>query len=124
MINKVRPEEANIEMLNLTEKDKKEIINEVADRRRGESTYNDIEEKLLSKFNYHHVWNSSEDIIDENPIKTSNFSINDIYQKLFKSKQISHKTEFEKNFGRVLELKVGEFNLLLGSNLLIFYKNV
>jgi len=30
---------------------------------------------------------------------------------------------FRKDFGRVLELKIGTFNMLIGSNLLIFYKD-
>ncbi len=30
---------------------------------------------------------------------------------------------FRKDFGRLLELKIGAFKMLIGSNLLIFYKN-
>ncbi len=30
---------------------------------------------------------------------------------------------FKKDFGRVLELTIGGFKMLIGSNLLIFYKN-
>jgi hypothetical protein len=30
---------------------------------------------------------------------------------------------FRKDFGRVLELKIGSFKMLIGSNLLIFYKD-
>ena len=42
---------------------------------------------------------------------------------MYNSKEIERRPQFEKNFGRVLELKVGHFNLMLGSNLLVFQKD-
>jgi len=54
LINRVRPEEANLESLHLTDQEKEEVLKEVVNKRREES-YNEIEERLLSKFNYHHV---------------------------------------------------------------------
>ena len=78
LINKVRPEEANLESLHLTDQEKEEVMKEVVNWWREES-YNEMEERLLSKFNYHHVWNSKEDVMKEQPVKNSSFSVNDIY---------------------------------------------
>ncbi len=53
----------------------------------------------------------------------SKYSTDTLYQKLT-NKGIMRKDHFfRKDFGRVLELKIGNFKMLIGSNLLIFYKN-
>jgi hypothetical protein len=46
-----------------------------------------------------------------------------LYEKL-QSKGLMRKDHFfRKDYGRVLELKIGKFKMLIGSNLLIFYKD-
>ena len=54
--------------------------------------------------------------------QTSNHSVNSLYEKM-NSKGLMRKDHFfRKDYGRVLELKLGKFKMLIGSNLLIFYK--
>jgi hypothetical protein len=53
---------------------------------------------------------------------TSNISLNSLYEKMNKKGLMKKDHFFRKDYGRVLELKFGTFKMLIGSNLLIFYK--
>jgi len=52
----------------------------------------------------------------------SNRSINSLYEQMNEKGLMKKDHFFRKDYGRVLELKIGNFNMLIGSNLLIFYK--
>eukprot|EP00347_Sterkiella_histriomuscorum_P014356 403361184 len=57
-------------------------------------------------------------------IKMTKFSANQLYQKMMDRGIMKKDHFFRKDFGRVLQLKLGNFKMLIGSNLLIFYKNM
>jgi hypothetical protein len=54
--------------------------------------------------------------------KFSNYSVNSLYERMNKKGLMKKDHFFRKDYGRVLELKIGNFKMLIGSNLLIFYK--
>ncbi|CDW87761.1 erythroid differentiation-related factor 1 [Stylonychia lemnae] len=56
--------------------------------------------------------------------KPSKFSANTLYQKMIDKGVMKKDHFFRKDFGRVLQLKIGNFKMLIGSNLLIFYKSM
>ena len=53
----------------------------------------------------------------------SDYSVNSLYEKLLNKGVMRKDHFFRKDYGRVLELKIGKFKMLIGSNLLIFFKN-
>lgn len=55
--------------------------------------------------------------------KMSNHSVNSLYERMNQKGLMKKDHYFRKDFGRVLELKIGNFSMLIGSNLLIFYKD-
>lgn len=55
--------------------------------------------------------------------KMSDYSVNSLYEKMNQRGLMKKDHFFRKDYGRVLELKIGKFKMLIGSNLLIFYKD-
>jgi hypothetical protein len=55
--------------------------------------------------------------------KMSTYSVNSLYEKLSTRGLMKKDHFFRKDFGRVLELKIGPFKMMISSNLLIFYKD-
>lgn len=53
----------------------------------------------------------------------SDYSANTLYERMMRKGIMKKDHYFRKDYGRVLELKIGNFKMLIGSNLLIFYKN-
>jgi len=53
----------------------------------------------------------------------SEYSSNTLYEKMMGKGVMKKDHFFRKDYGRVLELKIGNMKMLIGSNLLIFYKN-
>jgi len=91
----------------------------------------EADDMLVQKFKYHSKSNSSsssskkskDDVVGESICTPSRFSLNKLYERLLERGVMSSDHQFRKDFGRVLELKIGTFKMLIGSNLLIFYKN-
>ena len=53
----------------------------------------------------------------------SSYSVNSLYERMNYRGLMKKDHFFRKDFGRVLELKIGNFKMMIGSNLLIFYKD-